>query len=99
MIFHICKNLSRNIILSCSALPINYLTIRMSSDFASSHFVNTFFLLPIGNNLFQLDIRAKYRDASETFDVKDLASRDPIKQFDDWFQQARKNPEIREPVI
>lgn len=44
------------------------------------------------------DIRAHYRDPSETFDVKDLTSRDPIKQFDSWFQEARKNPGIKEPV-
>ncbi|CAF1018827.1 unnamed protein product [Brachionus calyciflorus] len=43
------------------------------------------------------NIRAHYRDPSEIFDVKDLVSKDPIKQFDEWFQLARKNPGIKEP--
>jgi pyridoxamine 5'-phosphate oxidase len=29
--------------------------------------------------------------------VKDLVSKDPIKQFESWFQQARQNPGIKEP--
>lgn len=43
------------------------------------------------------NIRSHYRDPSDIFDVKDLASKDPIKQFDAWFQLARANPGIKEP--
>lgn len=43
------------------------------------------------------NIRAKYNDPSKAFDLPDLASKDPIKQFDDWFQLARKTDGIKEP--
>jgi pyridoxamine 5'-phosphate oxidase len=43
------------------------------------------------------NIRAKYGDPKEVFDVKDLASKDPVAQFNDWFQLARKNAGIKEP--
>jgi pyridoxine/pyridoxamine 5'-phosphate oxidase len=43
------------------------------------------------------DIRKHYKDPSEVFDIKDLASRDPIEQFRNWFEQARKCEQIKEP--
>merc|ERR1712127_620813 len=42
-------------------------------------------------------IRRHYRDPDVVFDLKDLESKDPIKQFDAWFQAARKNLEVKEP--
>lgn len=71
---------------------------KMSSDFASklTSFPSTLNTTESLNTL--KDIRAHYGDPSEIFDVKDLASKDPIKQFNDWFQIARKNPGIKEPV-
>ena len=49
------------------------------------------------NILSQLNLIFHNRDPTDAFDVKDLASKDPIKQFDAWFQLARKNPGIKEP--
>ena len=53
--------------------------------------------LKIKHNTVNIDIRAHYGDPTEVFDVKDLASKDPVAQFDSWFQLARKNPGIKEP--
>lgn len=43
------------------------------------------------------NVRSHYRDPSDVFDLKDLESKDPIKQFRSWFEAARKNPGIKEP--
>lgn len=43
------------------------------------------------------DMRKPYRHDSDIFDIKDLVSRDPITQFDCWFQEACKQPDIKEP--
>jgi pyridoxamine-phosphate oxidase len=43
------------------------------------------------------EIRGEYRDLSDRFDVQDLASKDPIKQFQNWFEQASQQPTIKEP--
>lgn len=42
-------------------------------------------------------MRKQYRDDCDTFDIKDLVSRDPISQFGSWFQEACKHPDIKEP--
>lgn len=42
-------------------------------------------------------MRKPYRHDSDIFDIKDLVSRDPITQFDCWFQEACKQPDIKEP--
>jgi hypothetical protein len=87
-----------------SLKSINFaINLRMSSDFAS---MNSFFLNknPLKNVIFKSfssiskDIRAHYGDPSQSFDLKDLASRDPFKQFDAWFQTARQNKDIKEAV-
>ncbi|XP_021376407.1 pyridoxine-5'-phosphate oxidase-like isoform X1 [Mizuhopecten yessoensis] len=41
-------------------------------------------------------MRSPYRSTSDTFDLDDLASRDPFKQFDNWFNLARSHPQIEE---
>jgi pyridoxamine 5'-phosphate oxidase len=43
------------------------------------------------------EIRGEYRDLSDGFDISDLYSKDPIKQFENWFQHARQQPTIKEP--
>jgi len=42
-------------------------------------------------------MRKPYRDASDTFDVNDLESRDPFAQFEAWFQDAKKDDKTEEP--
>jgi pyridoxine/pyridoxamine 5'-phosphate oxidase len=42
-------------------------------------------------------MRANYRNPTDIFDICDLASKDPIKQFDEWFQTAKKDPAVKEP--
>lgn len=43
------------------------------------------------------DMRKAYKGANEGFDVKDLASKNPIEQFTDWFEQAKLSEGIHEP--
>ena len=43
------------------------------------------------------NVRVHYGDPKDSFDLEHLASKDVIKQFDAWFQEARKNPGVREP--
>jgi len=42
-------------------------------------------------------MRKPYRDASDTFDIKDLESKDPFVQFEAWFQDAKKDDKTEEP--
>jgi len=42
-------------------------------------------------------MRKPYRDASDTFDVKDLESKNPFEQFEAWFQDAKKDDKTEEP--
>lgn len=41
-------------------------------------------------------MRSPYRSSSDTFDIDDLASKDPFKQFESWFELARSHPRIEE---
>lgn len=43
------------------------------------------------------DMRIKYKDRNQTFDVNNLISKEPIGQFKAWFDQACNSPEILEP--
>ena len=42
------------------------------------------------------NMRLPYRSSSDVFDVGDLVSREPFKQFESWFAEARETPEIEE---
>ncbi|KAJ8314126.1 hypothetical protein KUTeg_008687 [Tegillarca granosa] len=42
------------------------------------------------------DMRTPYRSSSDTFDVEDLVSRNPFKQFESWFDEACHTPDIVE---
>ena len=42
-------------------------------------------------------MRHPYHGMNFTFDTDDLSSRDPIKQFEAWFEDARKLKEVHEP--
>ena len=42
------------------------------------------------------DMRKPYRDKSDTFDIRDLSSKDPFIQFESWFQDAKKDEKIEE---
>ncbi|XP_068161352.1 pyridoxine-5'-phosphate oxidase [Antennarius striatus] len=42
-------------------------------------------------------MRKKYKGDEECFEESQLVSLDPIKQFENWFDQATKCPEIGEP--
>lgn len=43
------------------------------------------------------DMRLPYRSAHDVFDVGDLVSREPFKQFTSWFDEASNAPDIGEP--
>ncbi|XP_060568697.1 pyridoxine-5'-phosphate oxidase-like [Ruditapes philippinarum] len=43
------------------------------------------------------DMRHPYHGIDFKFDMSDLASRDPIKQFEAWFEDIRKNKKVEEP--
>ena len=42
-------------------------------------------------------MRHPYHGIDFKFDVTDLASKDPIKQFEAWFEDIRKNKKLEEP--
>lgn len=42
------------------------------------------------------DMRKPYRASDDVFDVGDLVSTNPIKQFEAWFNEARTVPNIGE---
>lgn len=46
--------------------------------------------------LFTTDMRKPYRASDDVFDVGDLVSTNPIKQFEAWFNEARTVPNIGE---
>lgn len=41
-------------------------------------------------------MRTPYRSSADGFDVDDLVSREPFKQFETWFEEARQIPDIME---
>ena len=41
-------------------------------------------------------MRHPYHGIDTTFDLEDLKSRDPMQQFETWFEDARKVKEIQE---
>ncbi|GFN82436.1 retrovirus-related pol polyprotein line-1 [Plakobranchus ocellatus] len=41
-------------------------------------------------------MRKPYKDNNEVFDIGDLVSKEPFKQFLSWFDQARKTDDIKE---
>jgi pyridoxamine 5'-phosphate oxidase len=41
-------------------------------------------------------MRLPYRGSNDIFDVGDLVSKNPIKQFEAWFNEAREAPNIGE---
>ena len=41
-------------------------------------------------------MRHPYHGINCTFDLDDLRSGDPVKQFEDWFEDARKVKDIHE---
>jgi pyridoxamine 5'-phosphate oxidase len=41
-------------------------------------------------------MRKPYNDKSQTFDIKDLVSKEPISQFKAWFDEATQNEKIEE---
>lgn len=41
-------------------------------------------------------MRKPYRSAEDTFDLSKLVSRNPMKQFQAWFQEASNHPQINE---
>lgn len=42
------------------------------------------------------DMRKPYRSSEDIFDVNNLVSKNPIKQFESWFNEAREVPNIGE---
>ncbi|XP_060086200.1 pyridoxine/pyridoxamine 5'-phosphate oxidase-like [Ylistrum balloti] len=42
------------------------------------------------------EMRTPYRSTADTFDLDDLVSKDPFKQFQNWFEFARSHPHIEE---
>lgn len=48
----------------------------------------------IGGNIFKM--RTPYRSSTDAFDVDDLVSKEPFKQFENWFEEAREIPDIKE---
>ena len=41
-------------------------------------------------------MRTPYRSTSDVFDIDDLVSKDPYKQFESWFDEACHTPNIGE---
>lgn len=48
------------------------------------------------NFVFTVDMRKPYRASNDVFDVSNLVSTNPIKQFEAWFNEARTVPNIGE---
>ena len=42
-------------------------------------------------------MRKPYLSEGNTFDVKNLVAKEPYKQFENWFEIAKKTPGIEEP--
>ncbi len=43
------------------------------------------------------DMRKPYLREDQIFDTRDLASKEPYGQFNDWFETAKASPKIEEP--
>ena len=48
------------------------------------------------HNTFFSGMRHPYHGIHSTFDLEDLCSGDPVKQFEAWFEEARGVSEIHE---
>lgn len=42
-------------------------------------------------------MRISYRNPHDTFDIQNLASKNPYKQFTAWFEEAKEHKQIEEP--